>query len=163
MAWRRVGDGTSRSAALSGMGRDLARLAITVSQVVFLHTSLLGRTAITATEAAGRIDRAVRASVGSDGTLGDPDTGEEVYAQSAIEGGNWSMVGECSRCRASERVLCYTGCAERNRRDERRWAEPNAYRHKATARASCDVGAGRVVASLRTHTVPARWMPASSE
>ena len=31
------------------------------------------------------------------------------------------------------------------------------------ARASCDVGAGRVMASLRTHTIPARWMLASAE
>ena len=163
MAWRRVGDGTSWSAALSGMVRDVDRLAITVSQVVFLHTSLFGRTAITATEAAGRIDRAVRASVGSNETLGDPDTEEEVYAPSAIEVGNWSTVGECIRCRASGRALCYTGRAERNRRDECGCAEPNAHRHKATARAPCDVGAGRVIASLRTHTVPARWMLASSE
>ena len=45
MAWRRVGDGTSRSTALSGNARDIGRLAVTASQVVFLY-ALFGRAAI---------------------------------------------------------------------------------------------------------------------
>ena len=113
LAWRRIGDGTSWNAALSGLAIDVDRLAVTVSQVVFLHTSLFGRTAINATGAAGRIDRAVRAAHGSNGAHVDQDTGEAVPAPSALEGGNWSTVGECMGCRTTGRALCYVHWSRR--------------------------------------------------
>ena len=75
MAWAKCGDGSSWRDALAGRCNDRLRLTVVASQVVFLYTSLFGRTSANADVSARRIARAVRAIASTDDIQIEDDEG----------------------------------------------------------------------------------------
>ena len=159
MAWAMCGDGSSWRNALAGHCHDKLRLTIVASQVVFLYTSLIGRTSATADDSARRIARAVRAVVSSDDIQAEAD--EESGGESLhVDSGTWAPFSECARCNRGEQNLCRTTC-RRQRTGNTQRANDNA-RVGATVCARTSVDIGRIWATLYADSTPARWMVASS-
>ena len=148
------GDGSSWRNALAGRCNDELRLTIVASQVVFLYTSLIGRTSATADDSARRIARAVRALVSADGIQAevDPESGDE---RLHVDSDTWAPSSDCVRCNRGEQNLCRT--------NGRRQSTGNAQRANgsahggATACARTSVDVGRVLATLYADSIPARW------
>ena len=159
MAWAKCGDGSSWRNALAGHCNDRLRLTIVTSQVVFLYTSLIGRTSATADDSARRIARAVRAIVSTDDIQIEDDDGsggESLH----VDAGTWAPSSESARCNRGEQNLCRVTCRGQRAGNTQRM-DDNA-RVGATVSARISVDVGRIFATLYADSTPARWMVASS-
>ena len=159
MAWAKCGDGSCWRDAPAGHCNDRLRLTIVASQVVFLYTSLIGRTSATADDSARRIARAVRAIVSTDDIQIEDDEGsggESLH----VDAGTWAPSSECARCNRGEQNLCRVTCRGQSAGNTQR-TDGNA-RVGATVSARISVDVGRIFATLYADSTPARWMVASS-
>ena len=145
MAWAKCGDGYNWREALAGRCNDRLRLTIVTSQVVFLHTSLIGRTSATADDSARRITKVVRALVSLDDRQAGPDdkSGDE---NPPVDADTWVPFSECVRCNRGEQSLCRTACKRQSSVNYHRTNEATHVGATVTARISANVG--RILATL---------------
>ena len=159
MACAKCGDGSSWRDALAGRCNDRLRLTIVAFQVVFLYTSLIGRTYANADGSAQRIARAVRAVVSTDDIQiedGEGSGGESLR----VDSDTWALSSECARCNRGERNLCRVTCRRQSAGNIRRMDDNARFGATVSARTSVDVGG--TLATLYADGTPARWMVASS-
>ena len=111
MAWAKCRNGSSWRDALAGRCNDRLRLTIVASQVVFLYTSLYGRTCANADDSARRIAIAVHAIVATDDIQIEDD--ESCAGGSLqVDADTWALSSECARCNRGEPNLCCITCRD---------------------------------------------------
>ena len=159
MAWSKCGDGSSRRDALAGRCNDRLRLTIVASQVVFLYTSLIGRTSANADDSARRIAKAVRAIVSPDGIQIEDDEGSGGECTHA-DSNTWATCSECARCKRGEQDMCRV--TRRRHRASNTQCMDDSARVGAAVSARISVDVRRIVATVCADSTPARWMVASS-
>ena len=160
LAWHRCGDGSSWRNALAGRCNDRARLTLVASQVVFLYTSLLDRTALPPEESARRI---VAATLAVDGNHEEQPYGgghRDENGSPPIDTDTWAIASGCGRCNREEgNLYCLTnpshvlGDAQES---------TSRARNEITTSARSAIDSGRIIATLHADNAPARWMVVSS-
>ena len=158
MAWARCRDGTSWRDALAGRCNDRLRLTIVASQVVFLCTSLYGRTCANPDDSTRRIVIAVHAIVATD-DIPIEDGGNCVGEHLQVDADTWALSSECMRCNRGEPNLCCITNTTHSA-DNTRGAHEHA-RTEATVSARIPVDIERNLATLHANNTPARWMAVS--
>ena len=161
LAWRRCGSGLGWRHALLGRGSSPRMLITVASQTVFLYTSLLGRSSLSAMEAANRITAAVHAL-----NMGDPPEEEYSDAVGASDApvlrlAAWSPRPGCSLCQHSGDRLCTTSRAGPGGREGQAYS-PGPQWHAAQPVVRARVEVGRILATLYSPTTPAAWMLATT-
>ena len=160
MAWARCGDGSSWRDALAGRCNDRLRLTIVASQVIFLYTSLVGRTCMNPDDSTRRIVAAIHAIVATDDIPivdGENDVGEHLQ----VDADTWALSSECMRCNRGEPNLCCISNMTHST-DSTRGAHEHA-RTGATVSVRVPVDTGRNLATMHADNTPARWMVVSPQ
>jgi hypothetical protein len=160
LTWQEHGDGTHWREALLGHASDKERLVVVASQILFLYTALVGRSSLTAENAARRIGKAIRAITRTDdGHLGNNEDANVEHCP--IDLHTWTEHSECGRCARGDPNLCRA--ALRRSQDTSRPGSNGTPEHSLPRPvANTDVNVGRIMATVYANGTPARWMVASA-